>query len=71
MAIEKLSFKEAFFIKFVLLTISHFEFIKQKQELDKRLTDHNAGNLKYYTIAEVKKFVRKALKNNSNKRTLK
>ncbi len=34
----------------------------QKKELDKRLADHKTGKLKYYTIDEVKKSVRKALK---------
>ena len=34
----------------------------QKKELDKRLADHKAGKLKYYTIDEVKKAVFKAIK---------
>lgn len=34
----------------------------QKKELDKRLADHKAGKLKYYTIDEVKKVVFKAIK---------
>ena len=34
----------------------------QKKELDKRLADHKAGKLKYYTIAEVRKAVFKAIK---------
>jgi putative addiction module component (TIGR02574 family) len=34
----------------------------QKKELDKRLADHKAGKLKYYTIDEVKKAVFKAVK---------
>ena len=35
---------------------------KQKKELDKRLADHKAGKLKYYTIEEVRKAVSKAFK---------
>lgn len=34
----------------------------QKKELDRRLADHKAGKLKYYTIDEVKKAVFKAIK---------
>ena len=34
----------------------------QKKELDKRLADHKAGKLKYYTIDEVRKAVFKAIK---------
>jgi len=34
----------------------------KKKELDKRLADHKAGKLKYYTIDEVRKSVLKALK---------
>ena len=34
----------------------------QKKELDKRLTDHKSGRLKYFTIDEVKKAVSKAVK---------
>ncbi len=34
----------------------------QKKELDKRLAEHKSGKLKYYTIEEVKKSVRKSLK---------
>lgn len=34
----------------------------QKKELDKRLADHKKGKLKYYTIEEVKRSVKKALK---------
>jgi putative addiction module component (TIGR02574 family) len=34
----------------------------QKKELDKRLADHKAGKLKYYTMGEVKKAVHKAIK---------
>ena len=33
----------------------------QKRELDKRLAEHKAGKLKYYTFDEVKKAARKAL----------
>ena len=33
----------------------------QKRELDKRLTAHKAGKLKYYTFEEVKKAAFKAL----------
>ena len=35
---------------------------KQKKELDKRLAEHKAGKLKYYTIEEVRKAVSKAFK---------
>ncbi|MDX2173811.1 MAG: addiction module protein [Bacteroidota bacterium] len=35
----------------------------QKKELDKRIADHKAGKLKYYTIDEVKKAVFRAIKN--------
>ena len=34
----------------------------QKRDLDKRLADHKAGKLKYYTIEQVKKAVSKAIK---------
>jgi putative addiction module component (TIGR02574 family) len=34
----------------------------QKKDLDKRLADHKAGKLKYYTIDEVRKSVFKAIK---------
>ncbi len=34
----------------------------QKKDLDKRLADHKAGKLKYYTIDEVRKAVVKAIK---------
>ncbi len=34
----------------------------QKKELDKRLTDHKNGKLRYYTIDEVKKVVFKTAK---------
>ena len=34
----------------------------QKKELDKRLADHKAGKLKYYTIDELKKAVFKSIK---------
>jgi putative addiction module component (TIGR02574 family) len=34
----------------------------QKKDLDKRLADHKAGKLKYYTIDEVRKAVFKAIK---------
>lgn len=34
----------------------------QKKDLDKRLADHKSGKLKYYTIAEVRKTVLKAIK---------
>jgi len=33
----------------------------QKRELDKRLAEHRAGKLKYYTFDQVKKAARKAL----------
>lgn len=35
---------------------------EQKKDLDKRLADHKAGKLKYYTIDEVRKAVVKAVK---------
>lgn len=35
---------------------------EQKKELDKRLDQHKKGKVKYYTLAEVKKSVKKALK---------
>lgn len=35
--------------------------VAQKKELDKRMADHNAGKLKYYTIDEVRKAVSKAI----------
>ena len=35
---------------------------EQKKDLDKRLADHKAGKLKYYTIDEVRKAVFKAIK---------
>lgn len=34
----------------------------QKKDLDKRLADHKAGKLKYYTISEVRKAVLQAIK---------
>ena len=34
----------------------------QIKELNKRLADHKAGKLKYYTLDEVKKIVSKAFK---------
>lgn len=34
----------------------------QKKDLDKRLADHKAGKLKYFTIDEVRKSVLKAIK---------
>ena len=34
----------------------------QKKDLDKRLADHKAGKLKYYTLDEVRKSVFKAIK---------
>ncbi len=34
----------------------------EKKELDKRLADHKAGKLKYYTIDEVRKAVLQAIK---------
>jgi putative addiction module component (TIGR02574 family) len=34
----------------------------EKKELDKRLADHKAGKLKYYTIDEVRKAVLSAIK---------
>ena len=34
----------------------------QKKELDKRLADHQAGKLKYFTIEQVRKNVLQALK---------
>ena len=34
----------------------------QKKDLDKRLAEHKAGKLKYYTIDEVRKSVLKAIK---------
>ena len=34
----------------------------QKRDLDKRLADHKAGKLKYYTIDQVKKAVSNAIK---------
>ena len=34
----------------------------QKKELDKRLAEHKAGKLKYYTISEVRKAVLQAIK---------
>ncbi len=34
----------------------------QKKELDKRLANHKAGKVKYYTIDEVRKTVLKSLK---------
>ena len=34
----------------------------QKKDLDKRLADHAAGKLKYFTIDEVRKAVVKAIK---------
>jgi putative addiction module component (TIGR02574 family) len=34
----------------------------QKKDLDKRLADHKAGKLKYYTISDVKKAVLQAIK---------
>ena len=33
----------------------------QKRELDKRLEDHRAGKLKYYTIEQVRKMAYKAI----------
>lgn len=36
--------------------------VTQKKELDKRLAEHKAGKLKYYSIDEVKKAVFKAIK---------
>ncbi len=33
----------------------------QKRELDKRLTNHKSGKLKYYTFNQVKKAAHKAL----------
>lgn len=39
--------------------------LKQKKELDKRLADHKQAKIKYYSIDEVKKIVRTALKNKS------
>lgn len=34
----------------------------QKRDLDKRLADHKAGKLSYYTIEEVRKAALKAIK---------
>lgn len=34
----------------------------QKKDLDKRLADHKAGKLKYFTMDEVRKAVIKAIK---------
>jgi putative addiction module component (TIGR02574 family) len=34
---------------------------EQKRELDKRLAEHKAGKLKYYTLSQVKKATLKAL----------
>ena len=36
--------------------------VAQKKDLDKRLVDHKAGKLKYYTLDEVRKAVFKAIK---------
>ena len=36
---------------------------ERKKDLDKRLADHKAGKLKYYTIDEVRKSVFKAITN--------
>jgi putative addiction module component (TIGR02574 family) len=35
---------------------------EQKKDLDKRLADHKAGKLKYFTIDEVRSAVNKAIK---------
>ena len=41
----------------------HFELsASQKRELDRRLSDIESGNAKFYTMAEVKKMVRKKIK---------
>ncbi|MDP2386331.1 MAG: addiction module protein [Bacteroidota bacterium] len=41
----------------------HFELsASEKRELDRRLADVESGNAKFYTMAEVKKMVRKKSK---------
>jgi putative addiction module component (TIGR02574 family) len=34
----------------------------QKKELDKRLAEHKSGKLKYYTLDEVKKSIKKSIR---------